>query len=104
MADEGKHTPERQRPTITFSDYVLSGYMVSLYVLRLDQVCESNPKRAWPEDFLERLTRANNLTLPGLLRWTRERYPDFFYQTQGGGSGKTLLRRAWADYLKWSDQ
>lgn len=104
LTDEGKVTLSADGLTISFTDYVHSGYMLSLYVLRWDQVSESNAERAWPKDFLQRLARADIRSLPGLLRWARERYPDFFYQTQDGGSGKTILRRAWADYLKWSDR
>ena len=99
LADEGKHTPERQRPTITFSDYVLS-INEGENLLGMPQL--------WPDNFRGCLILHSDIrSLPGLLRWARERYPDFYHRRAflpngepGGPTGMTRLHRAWAEYLR----
>lgn len=80
--------PARAQEAITFTDYVLSDEFAARWGTDPDA------------DFRARLARADVRGLPGLLRWVRERYPDYFYRRGDNGTGKVALRRVWADYLR----
>jgi hypothetical protein len=56
-------------------------------------------------DLYERLLTAEIKSLSQLLKFVRERYPDFY---RGGprsweGNGQQEMRRLWADYLEWAE-
>ena len=102
--EHANHSPDTSAREITFSAYVLGDF---------------EPRWGWVNDvlgtgygpakddheFRKRLANANIVGLNGLLRWARERYPDFYYKTHvwnGGGTGQKLMRRVWADYLLWA--
>jgi hypothetical protein len=60
-------------------------------------------QRRVPEEMRKRLLAANVGSLPQLLKFVRERWPDFYrrYHLLQEGSGREAMQRLWSDYLKW---
>ena len=96
--------PTPPRSANSFSDYVLGDFEARWGWENDILGTGYNPAKD-EHEFRKRLAKANIVGLNGLLRWTRERYPDFYYKTHvwnGGGTGKKLFQRVWADYLLWA--
>lgn len=57
-------------------------------------------------DFGTRVGHVNLGSLIALQRWTRERWPDFYYQRIGGDgpTGQRAVKRLWAAYLAWAER
>jgi hypothetical protein len=54
---------------------------------------------------LDRMSRAGITSLPQLLRWARERFPDAWHRIDymSGKTGRQQTIELWANYLEWSD-
>ena len=50
-------------------------------------------------DLYERLLTAEIKSLSQLLKFVRERYPDYYSED----NGQQEMRRLWADYLQWAE-
>ena len=57
------------------------------------------------EDLYERLLTAEIKSLSQLLKFVRERYPDYYreYLRFREGNGQQEMRRLWAIYLQWAE-
>src|SRR6516164_7514981 len=57
------------------------------------------------EDLYERLLTAEIKSLSQLLKFVRERYPDYYCECPRfqKGNGQQEMRRLWADYLQWAE-
>ena len=62
--------------------------------------------RRWGSTMMyERLLAADIRSLPALLRWTRERYPEMYknYHFMADCTGREAMQKLWAEYLEWSE-
>jgi len=55
------------------------------------------------EDLYERLLTAEIKSLSELLKFVRERYPDYYRGCPREDNGQQEMRRLWADYLQWAE-
>jgi hypothetical protein len=55
---------------------------------------------------LQKLYATNIISLQQLLKFVRERWPDFYrgYHICQDGTGQQAMRRLWADFLGWLDR
>ena len=95
LADDPEHTSESQDAAIRFRGFISSPYVQE----------HEGFQQLWKQVGIgtvhKRLKRANIRSLPGLYKWFRERYPEFYYQRHSTGiTGKEFLRRVWAAFLE----
>ena len=57
-------------------------------------------------EMYERLLAADICSLPALLRWTRERYPEMYknFHFMSECTGREAIQKLWAEYLKWDER
>jgi hypothetical protein len=115
VPDAGDHTRSRrvaQRPrTAAFSrrDPVIRGPSRSFSAYLASAACRRDwvggPYGNRNEGLFGRMIRADIKSLPQLLRWARERYPEEYrqYHYWNECTGRDMTLRLWAKYLDWCD-
>jgi hypothetical protein len=76
-------------PSVTFSDFLHS------------HAC----RWQFGDEVRARMAAADLKSLPALLKWARERYPDQYrdYHYWNECTGAEATRRLWADFLRWRE-